>query len=222
MIESMQGSVLDHPTLVLNKGWQGINAKPVREALGDVLSERANILHPDEYTQHNWESWTGIPVGIDEPALCTPRSRIKIPEIIILKDYNKVRHRRVKFSRRNLWKRDNFCCQFCGHRPRNDEITMDHVVPKSRGGKSSFKNCVLACIECNKRKDNRTPEEAGMRLFRWVKGQEGEPVKQYYNRPKAPTWSPLYSVGRRRIPRSWTSFVKNMIDDLYWDTELEP
>lgn len=213
---------LELPTLVLNASWQSINACTVREAIVDVSRGRANVLHPIEYTLHGMDSWMSMPVGKDEPQIRTVHGPVKVPEIIVTTEYNKMRSFSVVFSRRNLWKRDNFTCQYCGCRPRQDEITVDHMMPRSRGGKSTWINCVLACVKCNKFKDNRTPEEAHMRPFRWVKNSSGVMVKEYYKTPKAPMWSPLYSVRRQHIPASWSAFIKQKIDELYWDSELEP
>ena len=70
----------------------------------------------------------------------------------------------VTFSRRNIFKRDRYVCQYCGSQPGSEELTIDHVVPRSQGGVSSWTNCVLACMTCNKRKADRTPEQAGMML----------------------------------------------------------
>jgi hypothetical protein len=222
MDDRMNFQALELPTLILNKSWQAVNASTVKDAIGSVCADRARILHPVEYTQHDFDSWMQMPVVDGEPFIkLVGGSRVKVPEIIVLNQYDKVRNQPVVFSRRNLWKRDNYTCQYCGVRPRPDELTIDHVLPKSRGGKSCFPNCVLACVDCNKRKDNRTPEEAGMRLFRWVKGPSGEPEKKFYKTPKTPHWSPLYAVRRQHIPASWSAFVKQTIDDRYWDTELE-
>lgn len=220
--DRMSFPALDLPTLVLNKSWQAVNASTVRDALGNVCADRARILHPVEFTQHDFDSWMQLPVESDEPYIkLFGGGRVKVPEIIILRQYDKVRNQPVVFSRRNLWKRDNFRCQYCGSRPPADEITIDHVMPKSRGGISCFTNCVLACVDCNKHKDNKTPTEAGMKLFRFVKGANGDMVKQYYKTPKTPHWSPLYAVRRMMVPPSWSMFIKQTIDDLYWDTELE-
>lgn len=222
MDERLTFPALELPTLILNKRWQAIDALPVREALGSVCSDRAAILHPEAYTQHDFTSWMQIPVQDGEPFIrMVGGARVKVPEIVVLKQFDRERNLPVVFSRRNLWKRDKYCCQYCGKRPPPDEITIDHVLPKSRGGTSSFTNCVLACVDCNKRKDNRTPEEAHMRLFRMGTGPKGELVRKYYTVPKAPYWSPFYAVRRQHVPVSWNNFVKQTVDDLYWDTELE-
>jgi 5-methylcytosine-specific restriction endonuclease McrA len=106
------------------------------------------------------------------------------------------------FSRRNLFRRDHNQCQYCGLRPGTAELSIDHVFPRSRGGKSSWENCVLACMDCNRRKRDRTPEEAGMRMLK---------------RPEKPRWSPVLEVPVGRVRQSWERFVS----EAYWNVKLE-
>lgn len=217
-----RASPLERPTLILNKNWTGIDACTVRDALSDVCSERARIVHPEMFTAHDIVSWMDFEVPEGEPYIKAVRGRIKVPEVIVLNEYNKIPHRKVVFSRRNLWKRDRMRCQYCGAAPRYDEITIDHVVPRAQGGISSWENCVLACISCNKRKDNKTPEQARMPLWHLIKGPDGKTKKVFYKRPTRPHWSPIYAVRRQKIPASWNAFLSQKIDEMYWDTELEP
>jgi hypothetical protein len=107
----------------------------------------------------------------------------------------------VTFSRRNIFKRDRYVCQYCGAQPGTGELTIDHVVPRSQGGASSWTNYVLACVACNKRKADRTPRGAGMTLRR-------EPIR--------PTWKPVYADQHARL-ESWSKFVS----DVYWNAQLE-
>jgi 5-methylcytosine-specific restriction endonuclease McrA len=106
----------------------------------------------------------------------------------------------VIFSRRNIFKRDHYTCQYCGAQPGSEELTVDHVVPRSQGGVSSWENCVLACVACNKRKADRTPEQARMRVRK-------QPVR--------PTWKPLYADHQVRI-ESWSKFIS----EAYWNVTL--
>jgi 5-methylcytosine-specific restriction endonuclease McrA len=92
-------------------------------------------------------------------------------------------------------------CQYCGRKPKGDELTIDHVVPRAQGGTSTWENCVLACIRCNHSKADRTPAKAGLKLL---------------NMPKHPNWNPVYSQHSARF-KSWAKFVS----DAYWDAELE-
>lgn len=193
-------TLLQRPTLVLNKHWIPVGVRPVNRALCMVWGETAKIVNPDDYSQLTWQDWMAItPADGDEYIQCVGR-RIKLPEVITLSNYASVPTRAISFSRRNLFNRDKHICQYCGKHPGSDSLTVDHVMPKSRGGDSSWTNCVLACIDCNFRKANRTPEEAGMKLRR-------QPVK--------PKWNPGFH-NTRMIP-SWEKFVSEM----YWNVELE-
>ena len=129
------------------------------------------------------------------------RLRLRVPEVIVLADYDRLPSAAVSFSRRNIFKRDHYTCQYCGCQPGSEELTIDHVVPRSQGGTSTWENCVLACIACNKRKADRTPQQAGMQLRK-------QPVR--------PTWKPMYARDSVRI-ESWSKFVS----EAYWNVTLE-
>lgn len=118
-----------------------------------------------------------------------------------LTKYDRLPTKVVAFSRRNVFKRDNFTCQYCECRPGSEELTIDHVVPRAQGGISSWGNCVLACVECNHHKGNRTPDQALMPLLK-------PPVR--------PIWNPSYARSGARL-ESWSKFVS----DAYWNIELE-
>lgn len=127
----------------------------------------------------------------------------KLPSVARLLRFVRVRSRDyVPFTRANIYARDGYRCQYCGHEFELEDLTFDHVVPASRGGRRTWENIVTACIDCNKRKDNRTPDEAGLTLKR---------------KPHKPKSSPIFqlSVGFKRTPEAWRSF-------LYWNLELEP
>jgi len=126
---------------------------------------------------------------------------IKLPSVIRLLRYVRRKKSEVRFSRQNIYARDNYRCQYCGRKLSPDELTYDHVIPRSRGGRTEWTNIVTCCIECNKRKGGRTPEEAGMKLLR---------------PPRKPEWLPLIriTISLKNAPRSW-------FDYLYWNIELE-
>jgi 5-methylcytosine-specific restriction endonuclease McrA len=127
------------------------------------------------------------------------RSEIRIPSVVVLKDYVKPQ-KRVAFTRFNLFLRDEFSCQYCGAK---GDLTFDHVLPRSRGGVTSWENVVAACSPCNLRKGSRTLRQVGFSLAR---------------KPRAPTADEMHAHGRRFPPNhlhdSW-------LDYLYWDAELE-
>ena len=213
-------SVLEHPTLILNKGWYAIDATTVSDAFCKMFNDRAKALCEPEFYPYSIEEWIKLDVPDNVPYVETVSGRVRAPEIIITSEFDRIPKRTVVFSRRNLWRRDNYRCQYCGEKPSPDEVTIDHIVPQVRKGPSTFENCALACLSCNQKKDNRTPEEAGMPLVRWVK-RNGTFVLEQYHRPKRPNWSPIYSTCRKAIPASWRNFLHDKLDELYWLTELD-
>ncbi|RLA94086.1 MAG: HNH endonuclease [Deltaproteobacteria bacterium] len=126
---------------------------------------------------------------------------IKLPSVVRLLRYVRRGGAEVKFSRRNIYARDGYRCQYCGRQFPYDELTCDHVIPRSRGGRTEWTNVVTCCRECNHRKGGRTPEEAGMRLLR---------------QPKRPAWLPFIriTIRMKNPPRSW-------LDYFYWNVEVE-
>ena len=222
--------VLNRPTLVLNRNWQAINVATVARALIMLWNESAKVVDPVDYQLYDWNDWSKLVPDRDEPFVQAVRQRFRVPEVVTLTEFDRLPAAAVTFSRRNVFKRDRFTCQYCGrqgrshygnggdaggietasstrsqgNRPRlqlgGDELTIDHVVPRARGGESSWTNCVLACLECNKRKADRTPAQAKVRLRK-------EPVR--------PTWKPLYSEHASRM-ESWSKFIS----EAYWNAEL--
>lgn len=127
----------------------------------------------------------------------------KLPSVVRLLRFVRVRQRKdfVPFTRANIYVRDNHECQYCGGAFKSEDLTFDHVIPVAQGGRKSWDNIVTACVPCNRRKGNRTPQEAGVRLLR---------------APRKPAPSPIFRVtlGLRKTPDSWRNW-------LYWNAELE-
>lgn len=198
--------LLERPVLVLNKNWNPIQTTSVREALGKVSAGQAFIIEPESYQRHDLLSWNDVSKAaqaLKEPVIRSQHLALVAPEVIVLTAYQGMGERSVVFSRRNLFKRDRYTCQYCGCQPGPQELTVDHIQPKSRGGKSSWENCVLACVECNKLKANRTPAEAKMKLRKT---------------PRKPSWKTLAQVHPRQRRESWEQFLGRA----YWEVELEP
>lgn len=194
-------AMLTRPALVLNRNWQPIGFATVARSLTLVAAERARIVDPADFQQYSWSDWAKrIPLH-GEPFIQAVQFRLRVPEVIALTNFDKVPSNVVTFSRRNLFKRDRFTCQYCGVQPGSENLTIDHVQPRSRGGTSTWENCVLACLECNKRKADRTPSEAQMPLRK-------EPIR--------PAWRPLYAGHSVRI-ESWSKFMS----EAYWTVELD-
>ena len=192
---------LERPTLVLNRNWQPVNVATVARALLMVWNETARIVDPSDYQLYDWADWARLSPERDEPFVQAVRQRLRVPEVIALTEYDRLPTGAVTFSRRNVFKRDHYTCQYCNQQPGSDELTIDHVVPRSQGGESSWTNCVLACLDCNSRKADRTPAQAKM-------GLRKQPVR--------PEWRPLYSSHTSRMA-SWSKFIS----EAYWNAELE-
>lgn len=125
---------------------------------------------------------------------------VKLPSVVRLLNSVKRNNKPVKFSRQNIYARDRYRCQYCGQKYQTEELTYDHVLPKSRGGRTEWANIVTCCIGCNRKKGGRTPGEASMRLMK---------------KPTMPTWVPAIriTIGFRQIPQTWREY-------LYWNVEL--
>lgn len=141
-------SVLQEPVLVLNATFEPINVTAVRRALMLVLK---GVAQTEEHNHAEVHS---------------AASAVKVPSVIRLISYRHIPQQTRALSRKNILLRDRNICQFCGHHFPSSELTLDHVVPRSRGGHSSWENLVACCYDCNNNKGNRTPEEAGLRLVR--------------------------------------------------------
>jgi 5-methylcytosine-specific restriction endonuclease McrA len=198
---TMTTSVIQRPTLVLNRNWQPVGVATVARALVKVFTEQARVVDPVDYQLYTWQDWSELRPAAGDAAVRTQRFSIRVPEVITLTKYDKLPANAVAFSRRNVFNRDRFACQYCGGQPGSEELTIDHVVPRAQGGQSTWTNCVLACVACNHRKADRTPDQARMPL-------KSQPVR--------PVWRPVYAARGGRI-ESWAKFVS----DAYWNVELE-
>ena len=161
---------LKQPTvLVLNRNWQAIHVTTPAEAFCMLASNAATALDvegTDSFQPVRWEEWLQLPVRSYDKAVNTPRGQVRVPTVIVAVNYAKVPLRRPRFGARGIWDRDGGVCQYTGRKLARHEGNIDHVVPRSRGGQSSWDNCVLAHREINSRKANRLPNEAGLRLVR--------------------------------------------------------
>jgi 5-methylcytosine-specific restriction endonuclease McrA len=171
----------------------------------------AEVVHIEEgrWTSYDFENWAELSrlKREFEPDrhdwVRTVRFDLVVPRVIRVLTFNKVPRQEVKFNRRNLFARDRSMCQYCGRRFPTSELTLDHVVPRSVGGSTSWTNIVCACVKCNVRKGGRTPDQAQMQLIR-------APVK--------PKRNPALSVSLRD---QRYSLWKQFLDNAYWDVELK-
>jgi 5-methylcytosine-specific restriction endonuclease McrA len=125
---------------------------------------------------------------------------LKLPSVVRLLQMIRRPKSPVRFSRQNIYARDRYQCQYCGNKYPTEDLTYDHVIPKSRGGRTQWENIVTCCVECNRKKGGRTPHEASMRLVR---------------EPTRPSWVPAIriTIGFKQIPENWRDY-------LYWNVEI--
>lgn len=191
--------------LVLNKSWVAINVAPAKRALTLLFQGNARVVHPQDYALYDFEAWLAFSRSCNGVSprryVYTPSYRIRLPEVIVLNGFNGFFTPEVHLSRRNLFARDKHVCQYCGRRFPGVELTIDHVIPRSRGGADSWENLVIACASCNLKKRDRTPEEAQMPLIR---------------KPVAPRWLPRLNTP---LPKEELHSWKRFVDLAYWSTE---
>ncbi len=198
--------MLNQGVLVLNRNWTAIHVCSLRRALVLLFQDLAKVVTED-YQTYDFNSWRELSqhVSIEgNNVIRTPTFHLLVPEVILLVAYHRMPPRFVKFNRRNIYLRDRYTCQYCGRRPPREDLTIDHIIPRSRGGRSTWDNVVLACLRCNVAKGNRTPGEAGVNLQR---------------PPKRPHWMATLRHTLRGGPERplWQKFV----DAAYWNVVLE-
>ena len=201
---------LDCSVLVLNKHYLAVRIVGVRKAFSLLLRELAEVIACDEgyYANHDFQSWCELSQlkrdfePEDHDWISTVNFHIAAPRVIRLLFYDRLPRNEVRFNRRNLFARDKNRCQYCGKRFVTRELSLDHVVPRSMGGKATWENIVCACVACNTKKGGSMPEQARMTLIR---------------KPTQPKHNPVVHVhlGHQRY-RSWKQFL----DHAYWSVEL--
>lgn len=197
---------LNQPVLVLNRLWQAVNICTARRAFSLLFEGHAQVVLGDEdgafktFSFHEWSHFSQ-----EEPhpeSIRTVSFRIRVPRVILLVVFDRLPKKEVKFTRHNIFERDKNTCQYCGSAFERKDLNLDHVLPRDRGGPTTWENIVCSCIKCNTRKANRTPSEAGMHLVR---------------RPKRPKWRPFLHVTLAFDHHdSWRHFL----DLAYWNVEL--
>ena len=154
--------------LVLNRNWQAINITTPAMAFCQMSTDVAtglDIQGDDQLVPTKWDDWLRLPVREADESIGTARGALRVPTVIVLANFSRVPVTRPSFNARNLYVRDGGRCQYTGQSLAPGEGNVDHVVPRSRGGATSWDNCVLACRKINNRKADRTPQEAGLKLL---------------------------------------------------------
>lgn len=202
-------------TLVLNRNWMAIQVCSVKRAINLLYQGHAKAIDQD-FSSYNFNDWSQVSqemVEIDSNEfIFSPTLKLKIPRVIVLMLYDKLPKRHVSFSRKNIFERDKYTCQYCGKKEKETSrnvsqmgknvLNLDHIVPRSRGGKTTWKNVVVTCCKCNTKKGNKLLEELGWTLFKI---------------PKEPSWLPIINIGLTLKPhKQWINFL----DIVYWHVEL--
>lgn len=206
-------TALEASVLVLNKMFLAVHVISVRRAFCLLCKDLAEVVSNDDgsYATYDFASWSELSAfrlahvtrHADEDWVKTASMEIQAPRVIRLTTYDRVPRQAVKFNRRNIFARDHNQCQYCGKKVPTSELSLDHVLPRSQGGGTTWENIVCACVDCNVRKGGRTPRQANMTLIK---------------KPEKPKRSPLLSAKLNQAKyQSWQSFL----DSAYWNVELK-
>ena len=190
---------------MLNRSYLPVHVTSVKRAFALLYQGVAQAVD-EKYRTFDFDSWRDLAIEMHHERLGIVGGFIRVPRVLLLMAYERVPKRHVRFSRFNIFARDNNTCQYCGKRFSRTDLNLDHVMPRSRGGVSTWENIVCSCHACNRRKGGRTPEEAGMMLIR---------------RPRRPEWTPftaeMFSLralsGMDAVPDATSTAA-------YWNTEL--
>lgn len=190
---------LTQRVLVLNRLWQAVNIVSAKRAFGLLFQDHAKVIYSGDDGLQVYPLIEWIDFSIGHPAInawdCvhTIRYTIRVPKVLLLDVFDRLPMKEVKFTRQNLFERDNYTCQYCGRTYSVRSLNLDHVIPRDRGGRTTWENIVTACMRCNTRKANRLPHEASMYLR---------------HKPERPRWRPFVSfVIGSEIDESWNHFL---------------
>ncbi len=195
---------LSSRVLVLNRSYIPIQITSLKRALCLIYQDLARVIDK-EFSLFDFRSWSELTVEAHHESIGLINSAIRIPRVILLSAYDRFPKRHVRFSRNNIYLRDHNRCQYCGRHFRRQDLNLDHVVPRCRGGKTNWENVVTSCIVCNTKKGMRSPADVGFKLIR---------------PPERPRWSPIMDIAFSELRyEEWKPFI-NIVDFSYWNLEL--
>ncbi|MFH1421513.1 MAG: HNH endonuclease [Planctomycetota bacterium] len=195
-MHTLNGSVL-----VLNRNWIAINVASIRKTISLLYRGLAKVVSPDDFSTYSFEAWKKLSRNATSGYISSVSFKLVIPEVVVLVLYSGIPRKDMPLTRKAIFERDDNTCQYCGQRSKKENLTIDHVVPKSKGGKESWSNLVLACLLCNAKKKNSTPEEVSMHLIR---------------PPKKPRWLPHVGLHVDVLKKpQWQKFVNAD----FWESE---
>jgi len=209
--EAIAISGLSCNVLVLNRLYMAIRVVSARRAFSLLVRNLAEVIsvENDSYLSYDITSWMEISQlkaqfeRENHDFVRTVRHEIAVPRIIRLLGYDRLPRQDVKLNRRNIYARDSSTCQYCGKRFATQELSLDHVIPRAMGGKTTWDNLVCACVYCNAKKGGRTPHQARMHLMK-------VPVK--------PKRNPVINL---RLGSDKYATWKHFLDHAYWSVELK-
>lgn len=194
--------MINSAVLVLNRYYQPVHVTSVKRAFSLLYQGVAKAIDA-QYRLYEFDDWAALSATQD--CITTINRTIRVPRVLVLSAYDHLPRGRVRFSRLNIYARDNDTCQYCGKSLPRSELNLDHVLPRSQGGKTTWENVVCSCVPCNLKKGGRTPEQADMRLLK---------------KPVRPRWTPLFRGATRKVTyREWLPFL-HLADASYWNVEL--
>jgi 5-methylcytosine-specific restriction endonuclease McrA len=195
--------MLNTHVLVLNRFYQPVHVTSVKRAFSLLYQGVAKAID-QQYRLYEFADWAELS-ALNHDSIATVSRRIRIPRVLVLSAYEHLPRGRVRFSRLNIYARDADTCQYCGRQLARAELNLDHVLPRSQGGKTTWENVVCSCLPCNLKKGGRTPEQAKIKLLR---------------KPGRPRWTPFFRGPAKRITyREWLPFL-TPADASYWNVEL--
>jgi 5-methylcytosine-specific restriction endonuclease McrA len=185
-----------YQTLVLNRLWQAVNVVGIERAFSLLSLDHAQVIFAEDgsFRMFDSEAWFSYCKDLEDcpgaRVIHTVNQKVLVPSVLILRSYDRMLMQEMKFNRQNLLERDEYKCQYCGQSRPVKELNMDHVIPRDRGGGTSWENVVISCIRCNSKKSNRLPKEAGMRLLKEPKKPPRRPfMTSLYGKPTEKTWA---------------------------------
>lgn len=198
--------MLASPVLVLNRSFFPVHITSVKRAFCLLYRGIARAVD-EQYQTFDYESWSELSYAVHHETVGLVDRVVRIPRVILLTVYDRLPKREIRFSRLNILIRDNYTCQYCGQHLKRSHLNLDHVVPRSQGGQTTWENVVASCLQCNCQKGGRLPKEAGLKLIR---------------KPFRPNIFPFsLLVSKPNLHAAWRPFL-NIVDFSYWNVELEP
>lgn len=190
--------LLERPVLVLNRLWQPVHTCSVKRALRLLCLGHAQVVQTEgeaRYQTHDMSSWaqytqSGTSVAAD--VVHSVKLALRVPKIIVLAIYDRIPRKEVKFTRQNVFLRDKHTCQYCAQVFPEAKLNLDHVIPRGKGGQTTWQNIVTSCVPCNTRKADRLPAQVNMKLLK---------------EPKVPRWRPLFGLKEQSSDLAWEEFV---------------